>query len=189
MESSPDCLLSYDVLSSDWNLPRAGFKEFRQVKSHIPHHLYISSNYNQPVSEPITEHKLIPPTRKFHTMTNDQSSSPDSKPKKSLYQRYWEAKHGRNKTISDEDLVKYTGKTRAEIIEWGKTAPGVAGNQPAGKISMGPASGLGGYEASQGYGGWGFDAEQKMKFPPKGGAQAQAQAEEKEKKLDEEESD
>jgi len=124
-------------------------------------------------------------------MTND-----DAKPKKSLYQRYWEAKHGRNKTISDEDLIKYTGKTRAEIIEWGKTAPGVAGNQAAGKISMGPASGLGGFEAAQGYGGWGFDAEQKMKFPPtkpaqttQAQAEAQARAEEKRKQLEEEESD
>lgn len=63
--------------------------------------------------------------------------------------------------------MKYTGKTMAEIKAWSKDRPGVAGNQAAGKLSMGPASGFGGYETSKGYGGWGPSAEAELKFPPK----------------------
>ncbi|KAB5522058.1 hypothetical protein GE09DRAFT_500076 [Coniochaeta sp. 2T2.1] len=33
--------------------------------------------------------------------------------------------------VSDEELLKYIGKTREELIEWAKNRPGVAGNQPA----------------------------------------------------------
>ncbi|KAB5522851.1 hypothetical protein GE09DRAFT_494281 [Coniochaeta sp. 2T2.1] len=33
--------------------------------------------------------------------------------------------------VSDEELLKYIGKTREELIEWAKHRPGVAGNQPA----------------------------------------------------------
>ncbi len=65
-------------------------------------------------------------------------------PKKSLYQRFVDATTGRNVQISDEDMVKYTGMTRAELHTWSKDRPGVAGNQPAGKLAMGPATGLGG---------------------------------------------
>ena len=90
----------------------------------------------------------------------------DEPKKKSLYQRYQDAKHGRNTKFSDDELLKYTGKTKAEINEWAKTQPGVAGNRAAGTLAMGPASGLGGLETSQGYGGWGTDAKGTLKFPP-----------------------
>ncbi|KAG7288523.1 hypothetical protein NEMBOFW57_004876 [Staphylotrichum longicolle] len=96
---------------------------------------------------------------------NDVQST--TKPKKSLYQRYMDAKTGRNVQISDEDMVKYTGMTKAEMQEWAKDRPGVAGNQPAGKLAMGSATGFGGYETSKGYGGWGPGAEGELKFPPK----------------------
>jgi hypothetical protein len=68
--------------------------------------------------------------------------------------------------ISDADLLKYTGKNRAELNDWAKNQPGVAGNQAAGKLAMGPASGVGGYETSQGYGGWGWNSNAEPKFPP-----------------------
>lgn len=98
-------------------------------------------------------------------LAKDGQSMPT--PKKSLYQRYVDAKTGRNVEFSDEDLVKYTGMTKAEMQEWAKDRPGVAGNQPAGKLAMGPASGFGSYETSNGYGGWGPGAEGELKFPPK----------------------
>ena len=91
-------------------------------------------------------------------------------PKKSLYQRYVDAKTGRNLQISDEDMVKYTGKTKAELQAWSKDRPGVAGNQSAGKIALGPATGLSHlsiFETSKGSSGWGPGAEGKLKFPPK----------------------
>lgn len=87
--------------------------------------------------------------------------------KKSLYQRFVDAKTGRNVHISDEDMRKYTGMTRAELREWSQDRPGVAGNQPAGKLAMGPVSGLGGLATAEGYGGWGPGAGGKLKFPPR----------------------
>lgn len=112
------------------------------------------------------------------TNFDDMNATASPTTKKSLYQRYKDAKSGRNKTISDEDMKKYTGRTKGEINEWAKTAPGVAGNQAAGKIDAGPATGFGGLEASQGYGGWGPDSQGKPKFPP------QPPQGSKEKKLD-----
>lgn len=100
------------------------------------------------------------------------SSNPTATPteapaakKKSLYQRYWEFKNHRNKQISDEDMLKYTGKSRAELAEWSKSAPGVGGNQPAGTLAAGSASGLGGMAVADGLGGWGFGANGKLKYP------------------------
>ena len=98
-------------------------------------------------------------------------SNPDpnsQEPKPSLYQRYHNSKRG---TISDEDIKKYTGKTRDELKEWADTQPGVGKNQLAGKISMGNTTGLGGMAAAQGYGGWGPSAGESgpnrgMKYPP-----------------------
>ncbi|KAK0645384.1 hypothetical protein B0T16DRAFT_411101 [Cercophora newfieldiana] len=84
--------------------------------------------------------------------------------KKSLYQRYQDSKR---REISPEDVLKYTGKTKEEINEWAKNAPGVAGNQPAGKLNMGAATGLGGMSAAEGYGGWGPNSNAPLKFPPK----------------------
>ncbi len=105
------------------------------------------------------------------------------KPKKSLYQRFVDAKTGRNLQISDEDVVKYTGKTKSELQAWSKDRPGVAGNQPAGKLALGPATGLSMFEISKGYGGWGPGAEGKLKFPPK------RSEDKKPEDLDEEEDD
>lgn len=91
------------------------------------------------------------------TATSDQG-------KKSLYQRFKDAKA--SKPISDKDLEKYTGMNKEELQDWAKDREGVAGNQAAGKINASPASGFAGYEAAHGVGGWGPDAEGKAKFPP-----------------------
>jgi hypothetical protein len=102
--------------------------------------------------------------------TSKQSVSQDTAPKpkkKSLYQRYVDWKTGRNVQISDADLVKYTGKSRDELNAWAKDRPGVGGNQPAGKLAMGPTTGFGGVATGEGYGGWGPSAEAPLKFPPK----------------------
>lgn len=87
--------------------------------------------------------------------------------KKSLYQRYSDAKTGRNRPpVSDEELKKYTGMTRDEINGWARDRPHVAGNRLAGSIDVGPASGLGGAAAGEGFGGWGPGASAELKFPP-----------------------
>ncbi|AEO67478.1 uncharacterized protein THITE_2116361 [Thermothielavioides terrestris NRRL 8126] len=97
---------------------------------------------------------------------NPSAEGKSPKTKKSLYQRYVDAKTSRNVKISDADLQKYTGMNREQLNAWAKDRPGVAGNQLAGKLAMGQASGFGGLETSQGYGGWGPSAEGKAKFPP-----------------------
>ncbi|EGR45293.1 uncharacterized protein TRIREDRAFT_43129, partial [Trichoderma reesei QM6a] len=84
--------------------------------------------------------------------------------KKSLYRRYEDKKRGPGPT--DEDILKYTGKTRDQLNAWAETQPGVGKNQAAGKISVGPASGFAGAGAAQGLGGWGAEGTRKMKFPP-----------------------
>lgn len=76
--------------------------------------------------------------------------------------------------FSDEDIKKYTGKTRAEFNDFAESTPGVGKNQLAGKIDQGSATGLGGLEAGKGYGGWGPNAEPQgknrgLKFPPQKG--------------------
>ncbi|CAN8097570.1 unnamed protein product [Discula destructiva] len=90
-------------------------------------------------------------------------------PKKSLYQRFKDAKNGPGTSqISDEDMKRYIGKTKAELGEWAKDRPGVGGNKNAGDITIGPASGLGGVAAADGYGGWGPGARPgNLKFPTK----------------------
>ena len=93
------------------------------------------------------------------------AASPSSGEKKSLYRRFQDSKRGE---LKEEDILKYTGRSKADITEWSKTAPGVAGNQLAGKIDMGGTTGLGGVAAAEGYGGWGWDANSKAKFPPGG---------------------
>ncbi|TDZ41191.1 hypothetical protein CTRI78_v009873 [Colletotrichum trifolii] len=102
--------------------------------------------------------------------------SSDSKggdqPKKSLYQRYQDKKTGRDKVISDEDLLKYTGKTREEINTWAKDRPGVAGNRAAGTLAAGPVSGFAGMAAADGLGGWGTEAGADPKFPPQANGKA-----------------
>ncbi|KAK1765875.1 hypothetical protein QBC33DRAFT_560313 [Phialemonium atrogriseum] len=91
-----------------------------------------------------------------------EAAAQQQAPQKSLYRRYADAKSGRNASLSDED-VKNCVVGRC----WAETRPGVAGNQVAGKIDAGPASGLGGLAAASGYGGWGTDAAGKLKFPPR----------------------
>lgn len=93
-----------------------------------------------------------------------QDSAGNNQGKKSLYQRFKDAKA--SKPISDKDMEKYTGMTRDELQDWAKDRDGVAGNQAAGKLDAGPASGFAGYEAAHGVGGWGTDAKGDAKFPP-----------------------
>ncbi|KAK5655578.1 hypothetical protein OQA88_5509 [Cercophora sp. LCS_1] len=57
--------------------------------------------------------------------------------KKSFADRYRHVKPGKRAPFSDDELKKYTGMTLAEIMEWAKDRPGVAGNPPAGKRGMG----------------------------------------------------
>lgn len=107
------------------------------------------------------------------TSSTTAPPNPESQTKKSWYKRYEDAKTGRNVQISDEDLKKYTGKSKAEIDQWAKDRPGVGVNQLAGKLTVGGATGLGGLETANGFGGWGPSAgDDKMKFPPqKGGGE------------------
>lgn len=89
--------------------------------------------------------------------------------KKGLWQRLNDKKRG--PAISDEDILKYTGKTRAEFNDFKDNTPGVAGNQLAGKLGVGDVSGLGGQAAGAGLGGWGPGAGESgpnrgLKFPP-----------------------
>ncbi|KAK3998161.1 hypothetical protein QBC44DRAFT_313949 [Cladorrhinum sp. PSN332] len=111
------------------------------------------------------------------------AAAADQPKKKSLYQRYWEFKNHRNKQISDEDMLKYTGKSRSQLNEWSKTAPGVGGNQPAGTLAAGPAHGIGGAAAGEGLGGWGFGAKGKLKYPNQGEQKKEG------KKVDEDDSE
>lgn len=85
--------------------------------------------------------------------------------KKSMYRRYEDKKRGPGP--SDEDILKYTGKTRDELNAWAENEPGVGKNQAAGKLTMGAASGFAGEAAAGGLGGWGVEGTRKMKFPPK----------------------
>ncbi|KAB5518248.1 hypothetical protein GE09DRAFT_978541, partial [Coniochaeta sp. 2T2.1] len=81
------------------------------------------------------------------------------------YRRYVDAKTGRNNPIDEDELKRYTGMTKAELEQWAQNRAGVAGNQAAGKLTVGPATGLGGYETAHGFGGWGGSNE-RVKFPP-----------------------
>lgn len=89
----------------------------------------------------------------------------DPTPKKSLYRRYEDAKSGRSNSISEEDMQKYVGMTAEELSKWSQDRAGVAGNQNAGSITAGPATGFGGVAAGGGYGGWGPGANGALKFP------------------------
>lgn len=98
---------------------------------------------------------------------SSQATEPDSPPKKSLYRRYEDAKSGRNKPISADDMQRHTGMTPEELSKWSQNREGVAGYQNAGSITAGPATGLGGLAAGSGYGGWGPGASSSLKSPPK----------------------
>lgn len=105
--------------------------------------------------------------------SGDATAEADKKP--SLYKRMHDKKRGQ--PLSDEDILKYTGKSRAELKTWADGQPGVGKNQLSGKMTMGETSGLGGMAVAEGYGGWGpssnpNDPNRGMKFPPtKEGAQ------------------
>ncbi|TQV93126.1 hypothetical protein IF1G_08429 [Cordyceps javanica] len=113
----------------------------------------------------------------------------DKQEKKGLWQRCQEKLRGQ--PISDEDLLKYTGKTRAEFDTFKETTPGVGRNQLAGTLAMGSAPGLGGTAAAYGVGGWGPGAapegeDRGMKFPPGRHDQVvEAKAEAKRKAIEE----
>lgn len=96
--------------------------------------------------------------------SNDNNDNNNNGDKKSLYRRYEDKKRGPG--LTDEDILKYTGKTRDELNKWAETQPGVGKNQAAGKISVGSASGFVGAGAGAGLGGWGAEGTRKMKFPP-----------------------
>ncbi|KAJ0385829.1 hypothetical protein COL922a_005634, partial [Colletotrichum nupharicola] len=60
-----------------------------------------------------------------------QSKAPK---KKSLYQRLTGSRSGE---ISEEDMPKYTGKSKEELKEWAKDRPDVGKNQEAGRVDRG----------------------------------------------------
>jgi hypothetical protein len=96
-------------------------------------------------------------------------STPEKPQKKSLFSRFRDSK--KSVPLSDEDIQKYTGKTREELNAWADTQPGVGRNQLAGRATIGPAAGLSGVAMGEGLGGWGWSAEPNdvnrgMKFPP-----------------------
>ncbi|RGP61565.1 hypothetical protein FSPOR_9891 [Fusarium sporotrichioides] len=102
-------------------------------------------------------------------MGNTSTTSEPTK-KKSLYRRYKDSKAP--VPLSDEDIKKYTGKTREELKTWADSTPGVGKNQLAGRAMIGEAPGIAGVAMADGYGGWGPSAEPNdpnrgMKFPPK----------------------
>ncbi|EMR70203.1 hypothetical protein UCREL1_2765 [Eutypa lata UCREL1] len=77
----------------------------------------------------------------FSSSKDSQDQAPaDSK--KSLYTRYHNARIGRDNKASDEDLEKYTGKSRVELEKWAETTPGVGKNQVS--IAAGSSPGIAG---------------------------------------------
>ncbi|KAH7244184.1 pyridoxal phosphate-dependent transferase [Fusarium redolens] len=123
--------------------------------------------------------KKQPLYQKTTIMGNSSSSSSnpseEAKDKKTLYERFQAGK--KSVPLSDEDILKYTGKTRDELSTWADTQPGVGKNQLAGSVTAGPISGLGGVAMADGLGGWGpsahpNDKNRGMKFPPTRGNEA-----------------
>ncbi|KAK0390130.1 hypothetical protein NLU13_3703 [Sarocladium strictum] len=106
----------------------------------------------------------------FSSKKSDGSSSnPPAEKKEGWYARYQNSKRGE---IRDEDLQKYLGKSKEEIMAWAEHEPGVGKNRHAGTLAAGNAPGIGGVSAAEGMGGWGHSAGSKdraggLKFPPK----------------------
>lgn len=94
------------------------------------------------------------------TLNNGDSDTNMKTKKKSLYQKYQDLKRGSGVgSMSDEELKKYTGKTREELDDYSRTTPGVAGGQAAGSLTAGGTSGIGmAGGAGEGLGGWGTEA-------------------------------
>ncbi|KAK2752020.1 hypothetical protein CKAH01_06306 [Colletotrichum kahawae] len=71
-------------------------------------------------------------------VNNDGNQEPPSQSqapkKKSLYQRMVGSRAGE---ISEEDMRKYTGKSKEELKEWAKDRPDVGKNQAARRIDHG----------------------------------------------------
>lgn len=88
------------------------------------------------------------------------STSSETPRKKSLYEKYQDRKRGQGTSnMTDEELLKYTGKTREEFESFKATTPGVAGGQAAGDIMAGGNSGIGtSAGVGEGMGGWGMAA-------------------------------
>jgi hypothetical protein len=108
--------------------------------------------------------------------------TPEKPQKKSLFSRFRDSK--KSVPLSDEDIQKYTGKTREELNAWADTQPGVGRNQLAGRATIGPAAGLSGVAMGEGLGGWGWSAEPNdvnrgMKFPPTKAGETQEISEKK----------
>jgi hypothetical protein len=84
----------------------------------------------------------------------------------SLKQRFSSARNSRVGDITDDDLKKYTGRTRAEIKEWAAGRQGVGADQPAGRIEAGAQAGAIGWHAGEksqrANGGAKLNAETKM---------------------------
>ncbi|PNP75410.1 hypothetical protein FNYG_11214 [Fusarium nygamai] len=104
-----------------------------------------------------------------NSSSSSSNPSEEAKDKKTLYERFQAGK--KSVPLSDEDILKYTGKTRDELSTWADTQPGVGKNQLAGSATAGPISGLGGVAMADGLGGWGpsahpNDKNRGMKFPP-----------------------
>jgi len=98
----------------------------------------------------------------------DSAPSDPSEKKEGFYARYQNSKRGE---IKEEDLQKYLGKSKSDIMTWAENEPGVGKNRAAGTMAMGATSGLGGMSAADGYGGWGHSAGAKdksggLKYPP-----------------------
>ena len=98
-----------------------------------------------------------------HSASSSSAPNPsaEDKPrKKSFYEKYQDLRRGPGTSaLSDDELKKYTGKTREELDAYAQTAPGVAGGQAAGSLTAGGTSGFGmAGGTGEGLGGWGLEA-------------------------------
>lgn len=118
-------------------------------------------------------------------------SSPEAKPEKKSFFKSWSDRK-KSVPISDEDILKYTGKTREEFDTFRDSTPGVGGNRLAGTLAVGNSASFIGIGAGEGVGGWGPAAgasgpNRGLKFPPgqaeRDAAEAKAKAKSKEAAL------
>lgn len=124
---------------------------------------------------PLAPHPTCPSPKPQQRAPDTPSRNVNSPPKHAMgSSQSAHAQRAPRPVVSDADLLKHTGKTRAEFDAWRRSTPGVGANQLAGKTGLGPAPGLGG-----GIGGWGglganeSGPHRGMKFPP-GGHDAEA---------------
>ncbi|KAH7036012.1 uncharacterized protein B0I36DRAFT_319527 [Microdochium trichocladiopsis] len=62
------------------------------------------------------------------------------------YRAYKDARSGRSAKFSDDDIEKYTGKSRVDLDKWAVTTEGVGRWQPASSMMAGGTVGLGMHE-------------------------------------------